>query len=143
MRSHIHHLTFNNFKLLQLLTQDVHQCIFSATSSGRLLKLSFNWMRHTLSTNSHRPFISRLSLSLSVIYLEKSILCYPAAPCSPHRSPLRSSLNPAEHSRAGFHLRGSQSTPNTPKVGVCTPSRLTCQCQNTVGSLCFLSMLNV
>ncbi|XP_011609894.2 MAP7 domain-containing protein 2a isoform X2 [Takifugu rubripes] len=38
-----------------------------------------------------------------------------AAPCSPHRSPLRSSLNPADHSRAGFHLGGSQSTPNTPK----------------------------
>ncbi|XP_011609893.2 MAP7 domain-containing protein 2a isoform X1 [Takifugu rubripes] len=38
-----------------------------------------------------------------------------SAPCSPHRSPLRSSLNPADHSRAGFHLGGSQSTPNTPK----------------------------
>ncbi|XP_075876632.1 MAP7 domain-containing protein 2a isoform X4 [Nelusetta ayraudi] len=37
-----------------------------------------------------------------------------AAPCSPHRSPFRSSLNPADHNRAGFQ-GGSQSTPNTPK----------------------------
>ncbi|XP_008274495.1 MAP7 domain-containing protein 2a [Stegastes partitus] len=37
-----------------------------------------------------------------------------AAPCSPHRSPFCSSLNPADHSRAGLH-GGSQSTPNTPK----------------------------
>ncbi|KAF3706478.1 MAP7 domain-containing protein 2 [Channa argus] len=37
-----------------------------------------------------------------------------SAPCSPHRSPFRSSLNPADHSRAGLQ-GGSQSTPNTPK----------------------------
>uniref|UniRef100_UPI003AAAE24C MAP7 domain-containing protein 2a n=1 Tax=Centroberyx gerrardi TaxID=166262 RepID=UPI003AAAE24C len=36
-----------------------------------------------------------------------------SAPCSPHRSPFRGSLNPADHNRAG--LQGSQSTPNTPK----------------------------
>lgn len=144
MCSHIHQLTFNNFKLLKRPTQGVHIFILSATSSDlSCFNWSFNWMRHTLSTYSHQPFIIRLSLFLTVIYLEKSIVCYPAAPCSPHRSPLRSSLNPADHSRAGFHLGGSQSTPNTPKVGICAPSHLTCQCQNTVGSLCFLSTLNV
>ncbi|XP_031175884.1 MAP7 domain-containing protein 2-like isoform X4 [Sander lucioperca] len=37
-----------------------------------------------------------------------------AAPCSPHRSPFRGSLNPADHNRAGLQ-GGSQSTPNTPK----------------------------
>ncbi|XP_054482333.1 ensconsin-like [Anoplopoma fimbria] len=37
-----------------------------------------------------------------------------AAPCSPHRSPFRSSLNPADPNRAGLQ-GGSQSTPNTPK----------------------------
>ncbi|XP_029957709.1 MAP7 domain-containing protein 2a [Salarias fasciatus] len=37
-----------------------------------------------------------------------------SAPCSPHRSPFRSSLNPADHSRAGLQ-GGSHSTPNTPK----------------------------
>ncbi|CAJ1064027.1 hypothetical protein PFLUV_G00192480 [Xyrichtys novacula] len=37
-----------------------------------------------------------------------------SAPCSPHRSPFCSSLNPADHSRAGLQ-GGSQSTPNTPK----------------------------
>ncbi|XP_060910780.1 MAP7 domain-containing protein 2a isoform X6 [Labrus mixtus] len=37
-----------------------------------------------------------------------------AAPCSPHRSPFCSSVNPADHSRAGLQ-GGSQSTPNTPK----------------------------
>ncbi|XP_042355818.1 MAP7 domain-containing protein 2a isoform X2 [Plectropomus leopardus] len=37
-----------------------------------------------------------------------------SAPCSPHRSPFRSSLNPADHNRAGLQ-GGSQSTPNTPK----------------------------
>ncbi|XP_077962868.1 MAP7 domain-containing protein 2a isoform X4 [Gasterosteus aculeatus] len=37
-----------------------------------------------------------------------------SAPCSPHRSPFRGSLNPADHNRAGLH-GGSQSTPNTPK----------------------------
>ncbi|XP_053298174.1 MAP7 domain-containing protein 2a [Pleuronectes platessa] len=37
-----------------------------------------------------------------------------SAPCSPHRSPFCSSLNPADHNRAGL-LGGSQSTPNTPK----------------------------
>ncbi|XP_035481657.2 MAP7 domain-containing protein 2a isoform X3 [Scophthalmus maximus] len=37
-----------------------------------------------------------------------------AAPCSPHRSPFCSSLNPADHNRAGLQ-GGSQSTPNTPK----------------------------
>ncbi|AWP00110.1 putative MAP7 domain-containing protein 2 [Scophthalmus maximus] len=36
------------------------------------------------------------------------------APCSPHRSPFCSSLNPADHNRAGLQ-GGSQSTPNTPK----------------------------
>ncbi|XP_034055412.1 MAP7 domain-containing protein 2a isoform X3 [Gymnodraco acuticeps] len=36
------------------------------------------------------------------------------APCSPHRSPFRGSLNPADHNRAGLQ-GGSQSTPNTPK----------------------------
>ncbi|XP_076025156.1 MAP7 domain-containing protein 2a [Genypterus blacodes] len=39
--------------------------------------------------------------------------CQPgAAPCSPHRSPFRGALNPADHSRI---QGGSQSTPNTPK----------------------------
>nr|XP_020488984.1 MAP7 domain-containing protein 2-like isoform X7 [Labrus bergylta] len=37
-----------------------------------------------------------------------------SAPCSPHRSPFCSSVNPADHSRAGLQ-GGSQSTPNTPK----------------------------
>ncbi|XP_056267636.1 MAP7 domain-containing protein 2a isoform X2 [Pseudoliparis swirei] len=37
-----------------------------------------------------------------------------SAPCSPHRSPFRGSLNPADHNRAGLQ-GGSQSTPNTPK----------------------------
>ncbi|KAG7515249.1 MAP7 domain-containing protein 2-like isoform X1 [Solea senegalensis] len=37
-----------------------------------------------------------------------------SAPCSPHRSPFCSSLNPVDHSRAGLQ-GGSQSTPNTPK----------------------------
>ncbi|XP_037604096.1 MAP7 domain-containing protein 2a isoform X6 [Sebastes umbrosus] len=37
-----------------------------------------------------------------------------AAPCSPHRSPFRGSLNPADHNKAGLQ-GGSQSTPNTPK----------------------------
>ncbi|XP_034539296.1 MAP7 domain-containing protein 2a isoform X2 [Notolabrus celidotus] len=37
-----------------------------------------------------------------------------SAPCSPHRSPFCSSLNPADHNRAGLQ-GGSQSTPNTPK----------------------------
>ncbi|KAM7397943.1 hypothetical protein PAMA_006016 [Pampus argenteus] len=37
-----------------------------------------------------------------------------SAPCSPHRSPFCSSLNPADHNRVGFQ-GGSQSTPNTPK----------------------------
>ncbi|KAL6098565.1 map7d2 [Pungitius sinensis] len=37
-----------------------------------------------------------------------------SAPCSPHRSPFRGALNPADHNRAGLH-GGSQSTPNTPK----------------------------
>ncbi|XP_028321615.1 MAP7 domain-containing protein 2a isoform X2 [Gouania willdenowi] len=37
-----------------------------------------------------------------------------SAPCSPHRSPFRTSVTPADHSRAG-HQGGSQSTPNTPK----------------------------
>ncbi|XP_044077548.1 MAP7 domain-containing protein 2a isoform X2 [Siniperca chuatsi] len=37
-----------------------------------------------------------------------------SAPCSPHRSPYCSSLNPADHNRAGLQ-GGSQSTPNTPK----------------------------
>ncbi|XP_034406355.1 MAP7 domain-containing protein 2a [Cyclopterus lumpus] len=37
-----------------------------------------------------------------------------AAPCSPHRSPFRGSLNPADHNRVGLQ-GGSQSTPNTPK----------------------------
>ncbi|XP_029925153.1 MAP7 domain-containing protein 2a isoform X2 [Myripristis murdjan] len=37
-----------------------------------------------------------------------------AAPCSPHRSPFRGTLNPADHNRAGVQ-GGSQSTPNTPK----------------------------
>ncbi|XP_068600443.1 MAP7 domain-containing protein 2a [Brachionichthys hirsutus] len=37
-----------------------------------------------------------------------------SAPCSPHRSPFCSSLNPADQSRAA-HQGGSQSTPNTPK----------------------------
>ncbi|CAM9117035.1 unnamed protein product [Lampetra planeri] len=37
-----------------------------------------------------------------------------SAPCSPHRSPLCGSLNPADHSRAALQ-GGSQSTPNTPK----------------------------
>ncbi|XP_068186466.1 MAP7 domain-containing protein 2a [Antennarius striatus] len=37
-----------------------------------------------------------------------------SAPCSPHRSPFCSSLNPADHSRP-VHQGGSQSTPNTPK----------------------------
>ncbi|CAN9501419.1 unnamed protein product [Ophioblennius macclurei] len=37
-----------------------------------------------------------------------------SAPCSPHRSPFRNSLNPADHSRAGLQ-GGSHSTPNTPK----------------------------
>ncbi|XP_060910779.1 MAP7 domain-containing protein 2a isoform X5 [Labrus mixtus] len=36
------------------------------------------------------------------------------SPCSPHRSPFCSSVNPADHSRAGLQ-GGSQSTPNTPK----------------------------
>ncbi|KAF7670390.1 hypothetical protein LDENG_00299710 [Lucifuga dentata] len=35
-----------------------------------------------------------------------------SAPCSPHRSPFRGALNPADHSRI---QGGSQSTPNTPK----------------------------
>uniref|UniRef100_H3CXD1 MAP7 domain containing 2a n=1 Tax=Tetraodon nigroviridis TaxID=99883 RepID=H3CXD1_TETNG len=46
---------------------------------------------------------------------KKSLVCYPSAPCSPHRSPFCSSLNPADHSRVGLHQGGSQSTPNTPK----------------------------
>ncbi|XP_029029034.1 MAP7 domain-containing protein 2a isoform X2 [Betta splendens] len=37
-----------------------------------------------------------------------------SAPCSPHRSPFRGALNPADHNRAGLQ-GGSQSTPNTPK----------------------------
>ncbi|KAM3869202.1 MAP7 domain-containing protein 2a [Diretmus argenteus] len=37
-----------------------------------------------------------------------------SAPCSPHRSPFRGTVNPADHNRAGA-LGGSQSTPNTPK----------------------------
>ncbi|XP_056140198.1 MAP7 domain-containing protein 2a [Lampris incognitus] len=37
-----------------------------------------------------------------------------AAPCSPHRSPYRSTLNASDHNRAGVQ-GGSQSTPNTPK----------------------------
>ncbi|XP_038565064.1 MAP7 domain-containing protein 2a isoform X2 [Micropterus salmoides] len=37
-----------------------------------------------------------------------------SAPCSPHRSPFCSSLNPADHNRAGLQ-GGSHSTPNTPK----------------------------
>ncbi|XP_076606132.1 MAP7 domain-containing protein 2a isoform X8 [Chaetodon auriga] len=37
-----------------------------------------------------------------------------AAPCSPHRSPFCTSLNPGDHNRAGLQ-GGSQSTPNTPK----------------------------
>ncbi|KAM7374294.1 hypothetical protein PAMP_006962 [Pampus punctatissimus] len=37
-----------------------------------------------------------------------------SAPCSPHRSPFCSSLNPADHNRVGLQ-GGSQSTPNTPK----------------------------
>ncbi|KAK1882699.1 MAP7 domain containing protein 2 [Dissostichus eleginoides] len=37
-----------------------------------------------------------------------------SAPCSPHRSPFRGSLNPADHNKAGLQ-GGSQSTPNTPK----------------------------
>ena len=37
------------------------------------------------------------------------------APCSPHRSPYRGTLNPADHNRASLQ-GGSQSTPNTPKV---------------------------
>ncbi|XP_040907481.1 MAP7 domain-containing protein 2a [Toxotes jaculatrix] len=37
-----------------------------------------------------------------------------SAPCSPHRSPFCSSLNPADHSRVGLQ-GGSHSTPNTPK----------------------------
>nr|XP_046266691.1 MAP7 domain-containing protein 2a isoform X2 [Scatophagus argus] len=37
-----------------------------------------------------------------------------SAPCSPHRSPFCSSLNPADPSRAGLQ-GGSHSTPNTPK----------------------------
>ncbi|XP_068457191.1 MAP7 domain-containing protein 2a isoform X2 [Clinocottus analis] len=37
-----------------------------------------------------------------------------SAPCSPHRSPFRGSLNPSDHNRAGLQ-GGSQSTPNTPK----------------------------
>ncbi|XP_069569413.1 MAP7 domain-containing protein 2a isoform X1 [Brachyistius frenatus] len=37
-----------------------------------------------------------------------------SAPCSPHRLPFCSSLNPADHNRAGLQ-GGSQSTPNTPK----------------------------
>ncbi|XP_058483831.1 MAP7 domain-containing protein 2a [Solea solea] len=37
-----------------------------------------------------------------------------SAPCSPHRSPFCSSLNPVDHNRAGLQ-GGSQSTPNTPK----------------------------
>ncbi|XP_035522781.1 MAP7 domain-containing protein 2a [Morone saxatilis] len=37
-----------------------------------------------------------------------------SAPCSPHRSPFCSSLNPADHNRAGLQ-GGSRSTPNTPK----------------------------
>ncbi|CAL8276555.1 unnamed protein product [Arctogadus glacialis] len=36
------------------------------------------------------------------------------APCSPHRSPYRGTLNPADHNRASLQ-GGSQSTPNTPK----------------------------
>ncbi|XP_070839004.1 MAP7 domain-containing protein 2a isoform X2 [Chaetodon trifascialis] len=37
-----------------------------------------------------------------------------SAPCSPHRSPFCTSLNPGDHNRAGLQ-GGSQSTPNTPK----------------------------
>ncbi|KAM6983830.1 MAP7 domain-containing protein 2a [Tautogolabrus adspersus] len=37
-----------------------------------------------------------------------------SAPCSPHRSPFCSTLNPADHNRPGLQ-GGSQSTPNTPK----------------------------
>ncbi|KAJ3589499.1 hypothetical protein NHX12_010344, partial [Muraenolepis orangiensis] len=37
-----------------------------------------------------------------------------SAPCSPHRSPYRGTLNPADHNRACLQ-GGSQSTPNTPK----------------------------
>ncbi|CAL8304496.1 unnamed protein product [Gadus morhua 'NCC'] len=37
-----------------------------------------------------------------------------SAPCSPHRSPYRGTLNPADHNRASLQ-GGSQSTPNTPK----------------------------
>ncbi|KAM4620335.1 MAP7 domain-containing protein 2a [Polymixia lowei] len=36
-----------------------------------------------------------------------------SAPCSPHRSPYRGTLNPVDHNRG--LLGGSQSTPNTPK----------------------------
>uniref|UniRef100_A0A8C2ZVZ1 Uncharacterized protein n=1 Tax=Cyclopterus lumpus TaxID=8103 RepID=A0A8C2ZVZ1_CYCLU len=54
---------------------------------------------------------------------DKNGVCHHVAPCSPHRSPFRGSLNPADHNRVGLQ-GGSQSTPNTPKVRPHTCERL-------------------
>lgn len=77
MCSHIHHLTFNNFKLLQLLTRDDHQCIFSATSSDRLFQLDASHTAHFLPLtiyhssvtffNCHLPWKVRCLLSCSAL----------------------------------------------------------------------------
>lgn len=81
--------------------------------------LSFSLLQHTLSSHLPRPsasvLISFCHLSSVTIWFDAHPVCRGAAPCSPHRSPFRSSLNPADHNRAGFQ-GGSQSTPNTPKV---------------------------
>lgn len=106
-------------------------------SSDRPLKLSFSWMQHTLSTYFPWLLIIPLLLFVSSISFEKPLVCYPSAPCSPHRSPFYSSLNPADHSRAGLHQGGSQSTPNTPKVWVRTLWCLICKFQTPADSLCF------
>lgn len=76
--------------------------------------VSFSLLQHTLSSHLPRPSAS-VWISFCQFVFDAHPVCRGAAPCSPHRSPFRSSLNPADHNRAGFQ-GGSQSTPNTPKV---------------------------
>lgn len=86
--------------------------------------VSFSLLQHRLSSHLPRPsasvLISLCHLSSVTIWFDAYPVCRGAAPCSPHRSPFRSSLNPADHNRAGFQ-GGSQSTPNTPKVRLLRP----------------------
>lgn len=80
----------------------------------------FSLVQHTLSSQAPPcplaiVLISLCHLLFAIIWFDKHRVCHHAAPCSPHRSPFCSSLNPADHTRHGLQ-GGSQSTPNTPKV---------------------------